>query len=364
MRTGRLNNTVDAGLMTLLYNLLMLVADGAALFHVRQQRRPGAAVFALSITGLLAVLVAVALGEDNFGRLRLLAWGIFGHGAVMFVGCGGLLWQAARGWAVLGFLAAAAVEAVAVDAFLIEPTWLEVSHVRLTSRKLKAPLSIAVVADLQTDVIGPYERDVLRRVLDARPDVILLAGDYLHVQDDEPLLELSRQLNDLLAEMNFYAPLGVYAVGGNVDAPNWPTIFYRLPVTTFASTGAVDLPRGDVRITGLTLNDSFNRSLTVPASDRFHICLGHGPDFAMSENVSADLLVAGHTHGGQVKIPLIGPIVTLSRVPRLWAGGGLTELPGNRKLVVSRGIGMERINAPRLRFLCRPELVFIRVEPE
>ena len=76
----------------------------------------------------------------------------------------------------------------------------------------------------------------------------------------------------------------------------------------------------------------------------------------------ADLILAGHTHGGQVRLPLLGPLLTLSQVPRSWAAGR-TELPGGGTLIVSRGVGMERHDAPRLRFLCRPELVVLDLIP-
>jgi uncharacterized protein len=55
-------------------------------------------------------------------------------------------------------------------------------------------------------------------------------------------------------------------------------------------------------------------------------------------------------------------MITHSRVPHTWAAG-LTELSGGRKLLVSRGIGMERGYAPSMRFLCRPELVVIDLTP-
>jgi len=77
---------------------------------------------------------------------------------------------------------------------------------------------------------------------------------------------------------------------------------------------------------------------------------------------TADLLLAGHTHGGQVQLPLIGPLMTLSIVPRAWASGH-TALPWGGDLVVSRGVGMERREAPELRFLCRPQVVIVEVEP-
>jgi hypothetical protein len=89
--------------------------------------------------------------------------------------------------------------------------------------------------------------------------------------------------------------------------------------------------------------------------------LGHMPDFSLG-SVDADLLIAGHTHGGQVQLPLVGPLLTLSQVPRSWASG-LTEIEPGKMLVVSRGIGMERGLAPRLRFLCRPQLVILELVP-
>jgi predicted MPP superfamily phosphohydrolase len=100
----------------------------------------------------------------------------------------------------------------------------------------------------------------------------------------------------------------------------------------------------------------------IPETDEFHIVVAHAPDFALGY-APADLLVAGHTHGGQVQAPFIGPLLTLSRVPRNWAAGGLIGLDGDRHLVVSRGIGMERGWAPRLRFLCPPQLVVIDLKP-
>ncbi len=83
----------------------------------------------------------------------------------------------------------------------------------------------------------------------------------------------------------------------------------------------------------------------------------------MSRRVGADLMLAGHTHGGQVCLPVLGPLLTPSGSPRSWASGA-TAMPGDRTLVVSRGVGMERQGAPRLRFLCRPELVVIDLKPQ
>lgn len=72
-----------------------------------------------------------------------------------------------------------------------------------------------------------------------------------------------------------------------------------------------------------------------------------------------DLVLAGHTHGGQVVVPFFGPPYTASRLPRRYAGG-LNDYRGI-PLHVSRGVGMERGFAPQVRFLCPPEICVVDV---
>jgi len=75
--------------------------------------------------------------------------------------------------------------------------------------------------------------------------------------------------------------------------------------------------------------------------------------------VKVDLVLAGHTHGGQVVLPFVGPLTTASRLPHLYAGG-LHDY-GGTPLHVSRGVGMERSFAPPVRFLCPPEICVLDV---
>ncbi len=153
-----------------------------------------------------------------------------------------------------------------------------------------------------------------------------------------------------------------FAVQGNVDTAGWEEIFAGTGVRAVSNRRRFELPELD--LTCLGLDDSYDPSLVVSSArpGRFHVVVGHVPNFALGK-VEADLLVAGHTHAGQVRLPLIGPLVVNCRIPRRWAAG-LSDLGGGRKLLVSRGIGMERGFAPRLRFLCRPELAVIDLTPE
>ncbi len=99
------------------------------------------------------------------------------------------------------------------------------------------------------------------------------------------------------------------------------------------------------------------RLAEAPGSTDIRILLTHAPDAALllPRDSRVDLVVAGHTHGGQIQLPLVGPLVTFSRVPRDVAGGGLHVLDGTQ-VYVSRGVGCERGQAPQIRFLCPPEV--------
>lgn len=346
---------------TTIYNAAMFLVGFHALWSISRAapkevfRKFRMNLYQVALAGsLLAVVLA-----GTFGRLRLLAYGIFLHGVLLLAVSGFLLWQRHRRLAATSLLAACGLAAIAVDAFLIEPHWLEIRRFQISSPKLHVPLKVALLADFQTDEMGEYERRVLRRTVLERPDLILFAGDYIQEANPERFQELGRQLRQSLTDVGFSAPLGVVAVGGNADPRHWPSLFQGLSFTLVEETTSLDL--SPLRVTALSMEDSFQTSLKVPASETFHIVLGHAPDFALGE-VDADLLVAGHIHGGQVRLPWIGPLITFSRVPRSWSSG-LTRLDSGADLVVSRGIGMERLEAPRLRFLCRPELVFIDIVP-
>ncbi|HEX7556854.1 MAG TPA: hypothetical protein VF338_09535, partial [Leptolinea sp.] len=91
-------------------------------------------------------------------------------------------------------------------------------------------------------------------------------------------------------------------------------------------------------------------------AEGFRLLLHHSPDIAPQiTNSGIDLQLAGHTHGGQVCLPLIGPVFTGS-LYGLKFKSGRYQLD-NLVLYITRGLGMEGLSAPRVRFLCPPEVV-------
>jgi predicted MPP superfamily phosphohydrolase len=327
---------------------------------------------ALALAGALAATVAVAATARMFGGFAMLrgaCHGLFCVGLPLLAVRALRVRRESRALAVALAAAFVAGEACYVWARHVEPFRLEVTTASVASARLAslpAPIRVAVIADLQTDHVGAHEIAMFDRVVDARPDLVLWLGDYLQVADGETF---RRELAVLQQQVRRLQPrLGSYAVGGDVDGWGLARIFEGTGVRV-VDDDRVELPGVPIDVIGLSR--TMSRAPVVAGDtvrslrgERFPIVIGHAPDFMQSVlrgGLAADaLMCAGHTHGGQVQLPFVGPLITLSSVPRWLAGGGVFRR-GDAWLVCSRGIGMERGDAPRIRFLCRPQLILLEL---
>lgn len=342
--------------------IAVAILAGFAFAQTSHDRLADLLVAVVAASVLLPFLLAplVFPGESGtFATMRLAAGFAFLHVPLAF----GLAAAAPSLGCVprilAGFVALALV-GVGIDAFFVEPTALEVRFETIRSPRIRTRTRLVVLADLQTDAITDHERAVFARTAALHPDLVLLPGDYVQRERDPGYVRVARELGRRIDALG--PRLGTHAVRGNVEADSWQAdVFGATRVATYETRTRVDL--GELTITALSFEDSFDPTMRIERpDDDFHVVFGHAPDFALGD-VHADLLVAGHTHGGQVSLPFFGPPITFSTVPRPWAAGGHRILSGGRHLDVSRGIGMERLAAPRLRFLCHPEIVVIDLLP-
>jgi predicted MPP superfamily phosphohydrolase len=356
------------GICIYVFALVLTIAIVGVFFN-KYREKPSIYIAALAIYAMVAVACPLFLTQGLFQLANLYAYGIFlGGPAILGIAAYFAYLGKLKNTSLLMLLMALSVVAIGVDAFVVEPHLLESTHMTVTSSKVKRPITVAVVSDLQTDHVNGYDQNALESVLKEKPDLILMPGDYVQcLNSEQQSLEMAK-FRDLLKTLKFSAPMGVYAVRGNSEGDDWPLEFTGTGVHAAENTTLYELP--DLDITGLSFQDSFNSHLNAQNDDavkdvppgKFHIIFGHGPDFALA-HPPADLLIAGHTHGGQVRLPFIGPLITLSKVPRAWAAGK-NKIDKDTTLIVSRGIGMERQCAPRLRFLCRPQIIFVTIVPE
>lgn len=271
----------------------------------------------------------------------------------------------------LGLLASfyGGLSALSVYGVVVEPFRLTVTEMTLHSPKLvpDAPsVRVLQMGDLHIERhLTRRERDLLARVTALAPDVILLTGDYLnlsYVHDDEAW----RAARAFLCQLR--APFGVYAVSGSppVDPPAVVEKLFEGLDNIYLLRNehvALDVRGQQFYVVGIVCSHDptvdpgrLRESLEGVPQEAFTIALYHSPDL-MPEMVKAgvDLHLAGHTHGGQIRFPLYGAVITSSLYGKRYEMGHYRE--GNTHLYVARGVGMEGMGAPRVRFLCPPEIV-------
>jgi len=190
-------------------------------------------------------------------------------------------------------------------------------------------------------------------------DLIALTGDYVH-RDPTYITPCMRALAALRA------PLGVYAVLGNHD--HWEDA--ALTRQGLAEGGIVDLTnagrplqhRGQwLHIAGVgdlwEDEQLLDRALQGVPTDGAVILLSHNPDYNEQMNDRrVKLMLAGHTHGGQVNLPLLGPPLLPSKFGGKYAAGLVVD--EWKRVYVSRGVGTV---TPPVRFHCRPEVTLLTV---
>jgi uncharacterized protein len=260
------------------------------------------------------------------------------------------------------------VAALAVWGFWIEPRRLVVRHITVALDDWPAALDrlrIAFFSDIH--VGSPHvSLDRLAAIVRAanalRPDLILLGGDFMIAQTLGARLVPPGPIVAGLAELR--APLGVYAVLGNHDrkrgrAPQAIAAFAGGPARLIENT-AVRLVRGDAPFWLIGLSDLYRGNPDVAATmaqvvdDAPVLALTHNPDLFPELPDRVRLTLAGHTHNGQVRMPLVGALYASSRYGLRYAGGLVRE--GRKQLYVGAGIGTSLLP---VRFLAPPEIAVL-----
>ncbi len=202
-----------------------------------------------------------------------------------------------------------------------------------------------------------FFHEAVRLANELQPDLVALTGDL--IDKTRCLSWIAPTLGRLVARYGAYYVLGNHDLRVNVG---------RLR-TELSRAGLIDLGGSwriiemngrSIALAGNELpwirraTDKSQCPMTAHGGEPFRVLLAHTPDqFAWAHRQGFDLMLAGHTHGGQIRFPVVGPIVAPSRHGVRYAGGTFYEPP--TVMHVSRGLS----SLMPLRINCRPELTLL-----
>jgi predicted MPP superfamily phosphohydrolase len=257
----------------------------------------------------------------------------------------------------------------------IEPQMITVTE-KTISHPLASPLKIAVISDIH---VGAYKGEAfvakaVQRVNALLPDIVLIPGDFILNHDSD--------LGDLDPLKNLRTTMGTFAVLGNHDVGEYETLLGKrytgtdrgerissalraLGITMLRNQSEVlTLPQGKLAIAGIddiwTGHADLTGALAGIDPTVYTILLSHNPSVIDEpESLNSHLVVSGHTHGGQIRIPGFGP---LSRLPTSLGqkyDQGVFEIDDDTALAISRGIGE---SSARTRLFATPEILLLRIQ--
>lgn len=275
-----------------------------------------------------------------------------------------------RGFSLLLLVAAIAMilgMLALVYMYRIEPNWIETEQVVIHDSALAEALEGVTVVQI-SDIhlkggIGFRERELVEKVNALKPDLLCITGDFFSDEQKRELTAETEALTELIR--SFKTTSGIFAIAGNYDDP----LRLRAVRDAFRAAG-IDILRNENRTIALP-NDkrlylagvecSYTKRIDpkvfagIPAHAPT-LLLSHYPKlFGEAANAGVNLVLVGHTHGGQIGIPFLVRRSNSANKSR-YLSGLFTE--GTTKMYVNRGIGTTRVP---VRFLCKPEITVFRV---
>lgn len=254
----------------------------------------------------------------------------------------------------------------------VEPSWLEVKRVGLKLPRLPEAFSGLRIAQLSDIHIGPWMtpekvQEILEVVTAQSPDVLALTGDYVlaYGRMTRSYMDELDQVAQLLLRVSDDLP--VVAVLGNHDHlynPGQVRAALERGGAHVLMNSVYTLARGAARFHVAGLDDFYRGSPDLNAildafpPDECAMLLAHEPDFAdiSAETRRFDLQISGHSHGGQVVLPFVGPPILPKYGEKYFSG--LYQV-GKMFQYTNRGVGM---TFPVVRFNCRPEITLFTLE--
>lgn len=257
-------------------------------------------------------------------------------------------------------------------------------HYQLRSKKIKAPVTIVMLADLHNYTYGEHNETLLGEIKKISPDFVCIAGDMLIGHSQVPYDIAQETVVALAKDYQVFYGLGNHEARMRRNTQTYGTRYedYMAPIKAEGARVLVNesvelMVKGNrFRIYGYDLPkkyfEKFNRYVfeetqveeglgkCETSEECYNILLAHNPVyFKQYAGWGADLTLSGHLHGGIIRLPIIGGVITpqAKLFPRYCAG---KYQIGEKQMVVSRGLGTHTIP---IRFNNKPELSVIHLNP-
>ena len=262
----------------------------------------------------------------------------------------------------------------------IEPYKIRIQHYTLNSPKITNGFTIMQLSDFHLRKGSIDKVEELLRILKSLtiPDLILLTGDYM---EEEGVDEL---FSEILSALK--AKYGIYAIFGNheyyrynlihlfagwikegkpVDQSKIINLLEKYNVKIIDNDNLIlNIENNQIQLIGIhdafTYNDNHEKALKGFNDKILNILMTHSPEaFFKIKNYKFDLVLAGHTHGGQIRLPFYGGIASRTNLPKKLIYGFYKY--NNSTIIITNGLGEGRL-VP-FRFRCPPEINLISFSP-
>jgi hypothetical protein len=244
----------------------------------------------------------------------------------------------------------------------------------------KENIRIVQISDLHSGFYKDekYFAAIANRILEMKPDLVFMTGDFISHRDEEAVG--IAELKPLTTTVPTFAVLGnhEFNLGRAADFYNGRMqdksltlrkIFQEINVTILEDTDTImKIKGGEFQLTGLKdiwiepdqVADNLKSFTEKNDPALVQILLAHNPDIILNPGINFfDLTLAGHTHGGQLRLPIIGSIKDLpTRLGRAYDRGLFTLAP-QHWLYVNEGLGE---SGPRSRLFCPPEITLFNID--
>ena len=251
--------------------------------------------------------------------------------------------------------------------FFIEPNMLVTNKQSFNIKGLEG-LKVVFIGDFH---IKPNQKSrleyIIKTINEQNPDLILSAGDFVSGHEPQmslPIQEIAQELSTLKPKYGFYAVLGNHDwwQGGEkaekILEQNGIVVLgnenrkLNIKGKTLYLAGVEDMNTRDIDLVKALKNTNKPTILLTHTPDVFPFITNKSNSIITK---SVELTLAGHTHGGQVNIPFIGPLIVPSDYGKKYAQGLIKE--NGKTMFVTKGIGTSILP---MRFNCLPEIVIIK----